>query len=208
MHKQGIPAPSAISPVAMLSPQWPFILGQKLYTLPEWTHVLGQKCMHKQCRPRLDLQYFMHILSPVTDNCPSWISLPFLNPVEGEKVCGQTGYRTQDLWLMSQVPYRLHYAARPGFQWNLVIVSMTWRKSYTKDTLDYILPMLWPFVSFSHFINRSSCLRNSSKHFLRDFGETFQLLFPWPEDDHIFKKCYQHNIFRVAWARILIVGPD
>ena len=26
--------------------------------------------------------------------------------------CGQTGYRTQDLWLTSQVPYRLRYAAR------------------------------------------------------------------------------------------------
>ena len=25
-----------------------------------------------------------------------------------------------------------------------------------------ILPELWPFVSFSHFINRNSCLRNSS----------------------------------------------
>ena len=29
------------------------------------------------------------------------------------KVCCQTRYRTQDPWLMSQVPYRLRYAARP-----------------------------------------------------------------------------------------------
>ena len=37
-----------------------------------------------------------------------------LESAEGEtKVCCQTGYRTQDLWLMSQVPYRLRYAARP-----------------------------------------------------------------------------------------------
>ena len=34
--------------------------------------------------------------------------------MEGEtEVCGQTGYRTQDLWLTSQIPYRLRYAARP-----------------------------------------------------------------------------------------------
>ena len=36
-----------------------------------------------------------------------------LESAEGEtKVCGQTGYRTQDLWLTSQVPYRLRHAAR------------------------------------------------------------------------------------------------
>ena len=36
-----------------------------------------------------------------------------LESAEGEtKVCGQTGYRTQDLCLTSQVPYRLRYAAR------------------------------------------------------------------------------------------------
>ena len=36
-----------------------------------------------------------------------------LESAEGEtKVCGQTGYRTQDLRLTSQVPYRLRYAAR------------------------------------------------------------------------------------------------
>ena len=33
---------------------------------------------------------------------------------------------------------------------------------YNEVTLDRFLPELWPFVSFSHFINRSSCLRNSS----------------------------------------------
>ena len=36
-------------------------------------------------------QYFVHILSPVTDNA-------LLESAEGEtKVCGQTGNRTQDL---------------------------------------------------------------------------------------------------------------
>ena len=50
----------------------------------------------------------MHILLPVTDNCPS--------AERKRKVCGQTGYRTQDLWLMSQVPYWLRYAAQSNFK--------------------------------------------------------------------------------------------
>ena len=40
------------------------------------------------------------------DYCPSWIS------GRRNKVCGQTGYPTQDPWLTSQVLYRLRYAAR------------------------------------------------------------------------------------------------
>ena len=43
--------------------------------------------------------------------------------------------------------------------------------------LDRFLSELWPFVSLSHFINRSSCLR-ILLHFSRDFDETLQLLFP------------------------------
>ena len=36
---------------------------------------------------------------------------------EGEmKVCGQTRYRTQGLWLTSQMPYRLRFAAQLHFQ--------------------------------------------------------------------------------------------
>ena len=43
---------------------------------------------------------------------------------------------------------------------------MTWKGSYyTEVTLDRFLPELWPFVRFSHFINRGSCLRNSSYSF-------------------------------------------
>ena len=54
-----------------------------------------------------------------------------------------------------------------GFQWNLpFIIPNTWRGSYyTKVTLDCFLPELWPFVSFSHFVNRGSCLGNSSYSF-------------------------------------------
>ena len=41
--------------------------------------------------------------------------LPFLKKAEGEtKVCCQTGYRSQNPWLTSQVPYRLCYAAGPS----------------------------------------------------------------------------------------------
>ena len=63
----------------------------------------------------------------------------------------------------------LHNSSR-SFQWikwNLpVIVPMTWRGSHhTEVTLDRFLPELWRFVSFSHFINRGSCLRNSSYSF-------------------------------------------
>ena len=36
---------------------------------------------------------------------------------------------------------------------------------YSEVTLDRFLPELWPFISFGHFINRSSCLRNSSYSF-------------------------------------------
>ena len=51
-------------------------------------------------------QYFVHILSPVTYNWPSWSA-------EWEtKVCGRTRYRSRDLWFMSQMHYRLRYAAR------------------------------------------------------------------------------------------------
>ena len=43
-----------------------------------------------------------------------WLTTALLEKAEGEtKVCCQTGYRTQDLWLTSQVPYRLRYAAWP-----------------------------------------------------------------------------------------------
>ena len=54
-----------------------------------------------------------------------------------------------------------------GFWWNfLVIVPMTWKCAYfTEVTLDRFLPDVWPFGSFSHFINRSSCLRKSSYSF-------------------------------------------
>ena len=38
--------------------------------------------------------------------------LPFLNQQKEKwKVCGQTGYWTQDLWLLSQMCYRLPHAA-------------------------------------------------------------------------------------------------
>ena len=115
-----------------------------------------------------------------------------------------------------------------SFQWNLpVIVPMTWRGSYyTEVTLDHFLPELWPFVSFSHFINRSSCLRNSSFNFKGfwwifpdivpmtdlkmiifyrgDWTDFYQSYGPLPFIS-IEKPC-QHNILITTWARILIFG--
>ena len=128
-----------------------------------------------------------------------------------------------------------------GFWWNFPVIDpMTWRYAYhTEVTFDRFLPELWPFVSFSHFINRSSYLRNSScsfqgilwnfpdivamtwrcayfievmrdwfltvlwpfnnfqqevlspqllSQFPVDFRETFQLLFSWPEEDHVLPR--------------------
>ena len=53
-----------------------------------------------------------------------------------------------------------------------LVIDLQWRCQehlpYTHFLMllyDRFLPELWPFVSFSHFINRSSCLRNSSYSF-------------------------------------------
>ena len=56
------------------------------------------------------------------------LTTALLEKAEGEtKVCGQTGYRTQDPWLTSQVPYRLRYVARLG-------ASVTyWAKRWLTD---------------------------------------------------------------------------
>ena len=58
MYKQGIPkpAPSAISPIAMLlhHHNGPLYWDTEVVYITRMAHVLGQKCMHKQCRPRLD----------------------------------------------------------------------------------------------------------------------------------------------------------
>ena len=62
------------------------------------------------------------------------------------KVCCQTGYRTQDPWLTSQVPYRLRYAARPT---NSVIVKK-------------VVVELWNKVPE----NNISCLRNRMNFYL------------------------------------------
>ena len=46
------------------------------------------------------------------------LTTTLLESVEGKtKVCGRTRYRTQDLWLLSQMLYRLHYAAQLWTVW-------------------------------------------------------------------------------------------
>ena len=67
---------------------------------------------------------------------------------------------------LHQLPY-----SSCSFQWILVDVSETFQllfpwpeedHNYTEVMLDCFLSEFWFFVSFSHFINRCSCLHNSS----------------------------------------------
>ena len=44
---------------------------------------------------------------------------------------------------------------------------------------------------------KQSCLLQLLLQFLRDFDETFQLLFPWPEDDHILSRSCSTDFYRV-----------
>ena len=49
------------------------------------------------------------------------------------KVCGQNGYRTQDLWLTSQVPYRLLFVARHLMHmrnWGGVTLDLIYTQAY------------------------------------------------------------------------------
>ena len=72
-----------------------------------------------------------------------------------------------------------------GFWWNFpVIVPMTWRWSYFIEVmLDWILP---EFLSFGNF-SVLSLVSPTRLAVSVDFSETFQLLLPWPEEDHIPK---------------------
>ena len=76
-------------------------------------------------------QYFVHILSPVTDNCPSWKSGRRNESVLPDRVSNP------DPWLMSQVPYWLRYVAR---LWNQCInVEVMPRTSSVHDDF-----FIWP----------------------------------------------------------------
>ena len=56
---------------------------------------------------------FMDRLWPSCTFFRRWLTTALLELMEGEtKVCGRTGYRTRDLWLLSQTRYRLRYAVR------------------------------------------------------------------------------------------------
>ena len=51
-----------------------------------------------------------------------YLTTALLESEEGEtKVCGQTRYQTQDLWLTSKIPYRLRYAARRHAKWTIIV---------------------------------------------------------------------------------------
>ena len=64
---------------------------------------------------------------------------------------------------------------------------MTWRWSYfIKVMLYWFLPKLFPFVIF--FLYEILALQHDLQ-FSMNLDETFQLLFPWPEEAHIIQKC-------------------
>ena len=89
--------------------------------------------------------------------------------------------------------------------------------------LSWFLSELWPFSNFLIV----SLVSATPLAVFSGFYDTFQLLFPWPEEDHIksrsppdcflpelwpfaiyknWKKTCQHNILITTWARILIFG--
>ena len=58
-----------------------------LFTTPQWPHILGQKCMHRQCRPRLNkgLHYLPYrpyfkptCYSPCLQHHNDWTYQPYL----------------------------------------------------------------------------------------------------------------------------------
>ena len=83
-----------------------------------------------------------------------------LESAEGEtKVCGQTGYRIQELWPTSQVPYQLHYAARPlllkYFSYSVVLlVRMGIRDNWSYFSIKtfVLTPMLSSCFFFPPFL--------------------------------------------------------
>ena len=54
-----------------------------------------------------------HLTQATRQGHPCRLETFLLKSEEGEtKVCGRTGDRTRDLWLLRQMHYRLRYAAR------------------------------------------------------------------------------------------------
>ena len=74
---------------------------------------------------------------------------------------------------------------------------MTWRGSYyTEVTLDCFLPELWPFVSFSQFYQQKFLSPQLLLKFSRGIDEIFQILLPWPEDDHNLSRSCSTNFYQ------------
>ena len=106
-----------------------------------------------------------------------------LESAEGEtKVCGQTGYRTHDLWLTSQVPYRLRYALRLLLKKIQIIMSFKdWRsKVYT-------------FCHAPELMTSYICSHNKSPFlFLRDFNDT-SFCQGTKFNSRLFDSCYGYR---------------
>ena len=89
-----------------------------------------------------------------------------LESAEGEtNVCGQTEYRTQDLWLTSQVPSRLRYAAQHGqkeMDWQMDACMDGWTDKKTEwqtdrhntrtDTeIDWSIDQVWLSTLYTYY---------------------------------------------------------
>ena len=94
--------------------------------------------------------------------------LPLLNQrKEKRKYVIQTGNRTQDLWLMSQVPYRLRYAAQQLFRKGVIciIAKLHWTDlvicshSREEETQSYCHRNTVPKLSILPHVIRSTVLK-------------------------------------------------
>ena len=76
--------------------------------------------------------------------CQLLKTAPLESAEGGTKVCGHGGYQTQDLWLTSQVPYRLRYAARFIMSWNRIENNALFTFSDAKLKVIQVWKKTWP----------------------------------------------------------------
>ena len=130
-----------------------------------------------------------HVCSPVTDNCPSWKS------ERRNEICCQTGYRTQDPWLTSRVPYRLRYAARQCYH-HIVIITLWCLYMFIQYMIPseiYICIYLYPalLIHCIYFICRIHPFHFSiKKYIIKDFSCHSCALRLVPIRDNYFKLSY------------------
>ena len=101
-------------------------------------------------------------ISPVTDTT-------LLESAEGEtNICGRTGWRTRNLWFLSQTRYLLHYAARLRYMCTMVDIrgDRQWlHRSKVFQTDDFFI--LYPQGNRTQF-------KTSDDRFVVNLDKTFQ----------------------------------